>query len=77
MTNESVLSEQYITEEMKKLVIARFETLNPDSKILLLGEKEPISVRDLINEVKQDTLFGKQIVMVQSSYLKTLAFGKI
>lgn len=66
-----------IKEEIKKIVIARLNTLNPDSKILLLEEKEPISVREMIKEVINDSDLGKKIVEVQYLYLKMLTSGEI
>ncbi len=66
-----------IDDDAKTLVIARLETLNQDSKILLMGEKEPTTVKDMINEVKKDSPFGKKIVEIQLSYIKMLASGAI
>jgi len=66
-----------VKAEIKKLVIARLNTLNPDSKILLFGGKNPLSVRDMIKEVTIDSELGKKIVDVQFSYLKMLASGEI
>lgn len=70
-------SKEIINKEIKNLIIARLETLNPESKILLLGEKDPISVKDMINEVIKDSELGKKIVQVQFSYIKMLARGEI
>ena len=64
-------------EELKTLVIARLETLNQNSKIVLMGKKDPISVRDMIEEVKKDSELGKKIIKVQYSYLKMLANSEI
>ncbi len=66
-----------ITEDAKNLIIARLETLNPDAKILLMGEKNPITVKDMIDAVRMDSEFGKKIVSVQLSYIKMLASGEI
>ena len=65
-----------IDEELKKLVIARLGTLNPDSKVLLFGDK-PISVRDMLKEVTEGSELGKKIVEVQISYIKMLARGEL
>lgn len=67
---------EYVREEMRNIVIARLSTLNPDSKILLLGVNHPISVRDMIKEVKNDSELGRKIIEVQHSYLKMLANGE-
>lgn len=61
-----------IYEEQKKLVLARFKTLNSESKLLLGGNGE-YSVRELIEHVEDGDEFGKQIVRVQINLLKSLA----
>ncbi|MFQ5620212.1 MAG: hypothetical protein ACE5FT_00040 [Candidatus Nanoarchaeia archaeon] len=61
-------------KDIKEIVIARLETLNKDSKIMLLGT-EPMSVKQLLEEVRKDTELGKQIVEVQFSFLRELARG--
>jgi len=60
-----------IYDEQKKLVLARFKTLNPDLKILLGGEKT-LTVKDLIKAVEQGDDFGKKIVEVQMKMLQIL-----
>ena len=65
-----------INEDERNLVIARLQTLNPDSKILLMG-KEPITVKDMVNEIEKNSELGKKIVTVQLSYVKMLASGGI
>lgn len=66
-----------IRKEIKEIVIARLETLNKDAKIMLMGYKKPISVRELLEEVRNDTEFGKKIVEVQFAFLKMLTKGEI
>jgi len=66
-----------IDDDAKTLVIARLETLNQDSKILLMGEKGPTTVKDMIDEVRKESPLGKKIVELQLSYIKTLASGAI
>ena len=66
-----------ITEGIKEIVLARFSTLNKDAKILLMGINKPLSVRDMIKEVKSDTHFGRKIVEVQYKYIQMLARGEI
>ena len=61
-------------EERKKLVLARFKTLNPESKILLGGDQE-VSVKELIGHVEKGDDFGKKIVQVQIQMLKVLSSG--
>lgn len=66
-----------IREGIKEIVIERLLTLNKDSKILLMGFNKPFSVKDMLDEVKRDTPFGKKIVEVQFKYIQMLANGEI
>jgi len=59
-------------KEQKKLVLERFKTLNPNSKIMLGGNKE-VSVKEIINHIQKGDDFGKQIIQVQINMLKILA----
>jgi len=63
-----------IEEEQKKLVLERFKTLNPESKISLGGGKE-VSVKELIENIKEGSDFGKNVVKVQIKMLQVLASG--
>lgn len=63
-----------LEEERKKLVLARFKTLNPESKILLGGDRE-VSVKELIGHIEKGDDFGKKIVQVQIQMLKVLSTG--
>ncbi|MBI2138707.1 hypothetical protein HYU13_03905 [Candidatus Woesearchaeota archaeon] len=63
-----------LEEERRKLVLARFSTLNPESKIML-GSGEGISVKDIINHIERQDEFGKKVVDVQINMLKILAGG--
>ena len=65
-----------VMEEQKKLVLERFKTLNPESKILLGGNQE-VSVKELIGHVEKGDDFGKKIVQVQIKMLKVLSAGAI
>ena len=76
MTNEIIVNER-LREEMKKLVIARLSAMNPNTKILLLDERDPITIKDMINAVNDDTPFGRKIVEVQVAYIKMLTSGEI
>jgi hypothetical protein len=58
-------------EEKKKLVLARLQTLSPESKIMI-GIKKKISVKELINHVEQGDDFGKKIVQAQIHMLKVM-----
>lgn len=66
-----------IKEGIKEIVIERLQTLNKDSKVLLMGFNKPLSVKDMLNEVKNDTPLGKKIVEVQFEYIKMLARGGV
>ncbi len=58
--------------EQKTLVLERFKTLNPNSKLSLGGSKE-VSVRQLIKHVEREDDFGKKVVQVQINMLKVLS----
>ena len=66
-----------VNEEIKELVIARLETLNEDSKIILMSLNKPITVKDMLDEVKNDTNLGKRIVEVQFKFIQNLSRGDI
>ena len=61
-----------VEEEQKKLVLERFKTLNPYSKIML-GDNEEISVNEMIKHIEKGDAFGKRIVNIQIKMLKVLA----
>lgn len=70
-------SNMNIEKEIKELVIARLQTLNKDSKILLMGFDKPISVGEMLDEIRKDTLLGKKIVEVQFKFIQILSRGEI
>ena len=61
-----------VENEQRLLVLERFKTLNPDSKIVLGGGRE-ISVKELIKHVEKGDEFGKNIVKVQIKMLQILS----
>jgi hypothetical protein len=61
-----------VEEEQRNLVLSRFRTLNPDSKILL-GDHGEVSVRDIIKHVEQQDDFGKNVIKAQMQMLKILS----
>ncbi|MEK6961307.1 MAG: hypothetical protein AABX47_09120 [Nanoarchaeota archaeon] len=71
MTNKDI-----IYDEQRKLVIARFKTLQSHAK-LMLGNGENLSVGDLISHVEKDDDLGKKIVQVQINMLRILMGGEI
>tara|TARA_Y100000034_G_scaffold19552_1_gene22094 strand:+ start:7143 stop:7346 length:204 start_codon:yes stop_codon:yes gene_type:complete len=58
----------------KELVLERFKTLNPESKISLGGHKE-VTVKELIKHVKKEDEFGKNVVKAQIKMLQVLSSG--
>lgn len=64
--------EQNLYEEKKKLVLARFRTLNTESKILLGGETK-LSVQDLIQHIEKGDELGMKAVEVQIKMLQILS----
>ena len=66
--------ENSLFNEQKKLVLARFKTLNPDGKIMLGGDKE-VTVKELIGHVELGDEFGRNVVKVQMKMLRVLAHG--
>ncbi len=66
------MKEDIIYEEQKKLVLARLNTLNPEAKIMLGGNKE-ITVKEMIKSIQQGDDFGKKAVQVQIKMLKILS----
>jgi len=68
MSNET----ENMEEEQRTLVLERFKTLNPGSKIMLGSEGE-LTVKELINHIEQRDDFGKKVVRVQMNMLKVLS----
>ena len=64
-----------LEEEQKALVLVRFKTLNPNSKIMLGGDKE-VSVKELIDHINKGDEFGKRIVQAHIKMLQVLARGE-
>jgi len=58
----------------KELVLERFKTLNPKSKISLGGYEE-ITVRELIKHVEKGDEFGKNIIRAHIKMLQVLSSG--
>jgi len=59
-------------EEIKKLVIARLETMPPTMKISL-GNPGVFNKEQLIQEVKKDSEIGEKIIEVHLSYLRSFS----
>lgn len=65
------MNETDVYEEQKKLVLARLNTINPESKIML-GTKRNVSIKELIDHVKLGDDFGKKVIQAQMNMLKVL-----
>jgi hypothetical protein len=61
-----------IEEEQKKLVLARFRTLNPKAKIML-GKGEEVTVEKLMEHVEKGDDFGEKVVKAQITMLQVLS----
>ena len=68
--------EDIIYEEQKKLVIARFKTLNPDSKIMLGEEKEEVTVKELIDHMVVGIDPGKDNLLFCTNGVTKIINGK-
>lgn len=68
------MKKEAIIKEQKELVLARFQTLNPNAKIML-GNSNEITVKELMNHIKKGDEFGKKIIKTQMKMLKVLATG--
>lgn len=69
--------ESKIRAGIKELVIERLRTLNGNSKILLLGFDKPLTVNELLEQVRKDSPLGRKIVEVQYKYIQMLAKGEL
>jgi len=63
-----------IEEEQRRLVLERFKTLKQDAKISL-GDGEEVTVKEVIDHIKEGDEFGKKVIQVQMKMLKVLASG--
>ena len=63
-----------LEEEQKNLVLERFKTLNPDSKISLGGGEE-VTVKEMLQHVENGDEFGKRVVKVQMNMIRVLTAG--
>lgn len=61
-----------IIKGQKELVLERFKTLNPNSKILLGGGKE-FTVGELIDHIEKGDDFGGMVVKAQIKMLQVLS----
>lgn len=69
-----MIEENSLFNEQKKLVLARFRTLNPDGKIML-GEDKEVTVKELVGHIELGDEFGKNVIKAQMKMLRVLAHG--
>lgn len=62
------------TEEIKKLVIARLDTIPTDVSISI-GSEGSFSKKELIDQIIADTELGKKMIEIDLEYLRSLKKG--
>jgi len=70
-------SEIEITENMKKLVIARIEARLPSNIKLSIGGTGSMSKEEMIEHVKVEDEQGKQIIMMHINFIKAITSGEL
>jgi len=63
------------TEEIKKLVLLRLETMPETIRISIGLEGKELAREDLIDHVKKEDHLGKMIIEMQLRYLKSMKTG--
>lgn len=61
-----------LTQDIINLVIARLKTIPSNANLSVGGDKEPMSVDALIEEVRKQTEIGKKLVESQLFFLRSL-----
>ena len=61
-------------EEIKKLVIARLQTI-PNNKKISIGNKGSFDVNELIYHIKENDVIGLKIIKTQMEFLQSLKTG--
>lgn len=61
-----------LNQDIINLVIARLKTIPSNANLSVGGDKEPMSVDMLIEEVKKQTEVGKKLVESQLFFLRSL-----
>jgi len=61
-----------LSQEIINLVVARLKTIPSNANLSVGGDKEPMSVDALIEEVKKQTEVGKKLVESQLFFLRSL-----
>ncbi len=62
-------------EQLKKLVIARLDTLPPNVSISV-GSDGQFNKKELIEQIKNDTNIGKKMIEIEIEYMRMLKEGK-
>lgn len=62
-------------EQLKKLVIARLDTLPPNVSISV-GSDGHFNKKELIDQIKNDTNIGKKMIEIEIKYMRMLKEGK-
>lgn len=62
-------------EELKKIVLARFQVMPDDLNISIGGED--IAKKDLIAHIKNDDKIGEHLMLTELEFLQDLASGAI
>lgn len=65
-----------INEDIKRIVIARLETLPPDKKISI-GSSGEFSKDELIERVKKGDPIGEKMIEIEMEFLRSLKEGII
>ena len=68
------MDEQETNEEIKKIVIARLETLPPNKRISI-GSSGEFTKDQLIEKVQKGDEVGKKIVQIELEFLRSLKNG--
>ena len=63
-------------EEIKKIVIARLETLSPNRKISI-GSSGEFVPADLVEHVKNGDTIGKKFIQIEMEFLRSLKEGTL
>lgn len=63
-----------LDEEIKKIVIARLETL-PSNKKMSIGSEREFNKEELIQRVKEGDEVGKKIIQIEMEFLTSLKKG--
>lgn len=63
-----------VEEEVKKIVIARLETMSPDKKISI-GSSGEFSRDELIQRIKKGDDIGKKMIQIELEFLRSFKKG--